>query len=449
MCSTCPPPQGTSVTNPATAECRMSGNIFRPIYWTNRILTSSALCSSFLQYVYLCFPSEKTVEDPTNNITEDVTLPPPRKQYAPPITIDNIQDSTPLLKKLKEITKINLTGKLIGSSLQVYLQTPAAYHQIRRFINQKNLQHYTYHLPEDRLSRAVILGMPTDIPVQEILKDLDNRNIHADECHILTNKHNNPAIHLFFFTLKRNYDNKEIFNLTEICSLKIKEALRKKLGPAQCHICKGFFHNSRFCTCSPKCVICGKNHLSKDCMKHFEISPICCHCNGDHSNYLQCLMNPLNCPTKVGKKEQTEERIRLKTKTINPHQPPSLPHRCNLLRPSCCHPVVPIRISNNSINKNLRKRSAEPSLSNNMTKPNDVQQIPSRAPKALSKTDDDGFIAPSKATKNNTSKKRGWYCIGKSGNALALLDVLMDVEFFCCVINFFDIGDPWVACNSF
>ncbi|GFT18218.1 nucleic-acid-binding protein from transposon X-element [Nephila pilipes] len=147
---------------------------------------------------------------------EDVTTPPPKKQYAPPITIDNIQNSTTLLKKLKNLTQLNLTGKLIGSSLRVYPQTAAAYHQIRSFISQENLQHYTYQLPEDKMIRAVIRGMPIDTPVQEILQDLDELNIHAEECHIMTNKRNDTPMPLFLVTLKKTDENKEIFNLTEI-----------------------------------------------------------------------------------------------------------------------------------------------------------------------------------------------------------------------------------------
>ncbi|GFU34191.1 nucleic-acid-binding protein from transposon X-element [Nephila pilipes] len=155
---------------------------------------------------------------------EDVTTPPPKKQYAPPITIDNIQNSTTLLKKLKNLTQLNLTGKLIGSSLRVYPQTAAAYHQIRSFISQENLQHYTYQLPEDKMIRAVIRGMPIDTPVQEILQDLDELNIHAEECHIMTNKRNDTPMPLFLVTLKKTDENKEIFNLTEICSLKIESS---------------------------------------------------------------------------------------------------------------------------------------------------------------------------------------------------------------------------------
>ncbi|GFS47935.1 hypothetical protein NPIL_604211 [Nephila pilipes] len=91
----------------------------------------------------------------------------------------------------------------------------------------------------------------------------------------MTNKRNNTPIPLFLVTLKRNGDNKDIFTLTEICSLKIEvEALRKKLDPAQCHGCQGFFHNSRFCG----------------------------------SNYHQCPMNPLNAQPKWIKTKNRQKK---------------------------------------------------------------------------------------------------------------------------------------------
>ncbi|GFU38869.1 hypothetical protein NPIL_161451 [Nephila pilipes] len=79
-----------------------------------------------------------TVEEPEERIEidkeddEDVTPPQPKKTYAPPITIDNVTNSATLLNKLQELTGIKLTAKLIGTSLRIYPQTPAAYHLIRR-----------------------------------------------------------------------------------------------------------------------------------------------------------------------------------------------------------------------------------------------------------------------------------------------------------------------------
>ncbi|GFR17847.1 nucleic-acid-binding protein from transposon X-element [Trichonephila clavata] len=96
---------------------------------------------------------------------------------------------------------------------------------------------------------------------------------------------------LFLVTLPRNDDNRNIFNLTEMCYLKIKvEPLRPKTGPAQCFRCQGFFHSSRHCTRNPKCVKCGKPHLTKDCIKPRDTEATCGNFQGNHpANYMGCL----------------------------------------------------------------------------------------------------------------------------------------------------------------
>ncbi|GFT04049.1 hypothetical protein NPIL_182861 [Nephila pilipes] len=98
--------------------------------------------------------SDLIIEEPPEQIEidedEDVTPPPVKKPYAPPITIDNVKNSAELLKKLQQITGIKLTAKLIGTSIRIYPQTPAAYHLIRRHATQENLQHFTFQLPEDK-----------------------------------------------------------------------------------------------------------------------------------------------------------------------------------------------------------------------------------------------------------------------------------------------------------
>ncbi|GFR11220.1 uncharacterized protein TNCT_565111 [Trichonephila clavata] len=73
--------------------------------------------------------------------------------------------------------------------------------------------------------------------------------------------------------------------------------MRRKYGPAQCYRCQGFFHSSKFCSRNPKCVKCGKPHLTRDCTKTKEEEPSCCHCQSKHPvNYIGCPRNPLNKP---------------------------------------------------------------------------------------------------------------------------------------------------------
>ncbi|GFW38624.1 hypothetical protein TNCV_3879931 [Trichonephila clavipes] len=58
----------------------------------------------------------------------------------------------------------------------------------------------------------------------------------------MTNRKTGLPMPLFLLTLPKNMINKDIFNMTELCYLKIKvEPLRPKIGPAQCFRCQGFF----------------------------------------------------------------------------------------------------------------------------------------------------------------------------------------------------------------
>ncbi|GFT52013.1 nucleic-acid-binding protein from transposon X-element [Trichonephila clavipes] len=95
----------------------------------------------------------------------------------------------------------------------------------------------------------------------------------------MTNRKTGLPMPLFLLTLPKNNINKDIFNMTELCYLKIKvEPLRPKIGPAQCFRCQGFFHSSKYCTRNPKCVKCGQPHLTRSCTKTSATEATCCNC---------------------------------------------------------------------------------------------------------------------------------------------------------------------------
>ncbi|GFS85151.1 nucleic-acid-binding protein from transposon X-element [Trichonephila clavipes] len=128
----------------------------------------------------------------------------------------------------------------------------------------------------------------------------------------MTNRKTGLPMPLFLLTLPKNMINKDIFNMTELCYLKIKvEPLRPKIGPAQCFRCQGFFHSSKFCTRNPKCVKCGQPHLTRNCTKTSATEATCCNCRGNHpANFTGCPRNPLNKPPPPPKVNFWEERAR-------------------------------------------------------------------------------------------------------------------------------------------
>ncbi|GFX68054.1 nucleic-acid-binding protein from transposon X-element [Trichonephila clavipes] len=153
-------------------------------------------------------PQSQENEDDTGVNVENHNVVRP----APPITIDNVN--------------------------QVYPEAPEAYHAIRCYVDTEKLEAFTYQLNEEKEFKAVIRGMPSDTPPQEIIEDLLAFGINVNECHAMTNRKTGQPMPLFRVTLPRNEINRNIFNLTELCYLKIEmEPLRPKFGPSQCFRC--------------------------------------------------------------------------------------------------------------------------------------------------------------------------------------------------------------------
>ncbi|GFT64518.1 nucleic-acid-binding protein from transposon X-element [Trichonephila clavipes] len=213
--------------------------------------------------------AKKTRTRPKCPFTTSTVRPPP------PITIDNVKLPNQLLKKLQDTTQQKMKGRMVGKGLRIY---PEAYHAIRKYVETEKLEAFTYQLPEDREIKAVIRGMPADTPRRNNTRSL-TVGIKVNECHAMTNRKTGLPMPLFLLTLPKNMINKDIFNMTELCYLKIKvEPLRPKIGPAQCFRCQGFFHSSKFCTRNPKCVKCGQPHLTRNCTKTSATEATCCNC---------------------------------------------------------------------------------------------------------------------------------------------------------------------------
>ncbi|GFQ92606.1 nucleic-acid-binding protein from transposon X-element [Trichonephila clavata] len=254
--------------------------------------------------------AENQMEIPSRSSSPVQKIRPP-----PPITIDNFAQPAQLLKKIQELTKQKITARSVGKSMKLFPETPAAYYQIRALIEELKLEAFTFQFPAEQEYKVVIRGMPADMPVEEVIQNLEELGIHPKECKVLINRRTNQPMPIFAVFLAKNADNKNIYNLKELCSLKIiVETMRRKYGPAQCYRCQGFFHSSKFCTRNPKCVKCGKPHLTRDCMKTKEEEPTCCHCQGNHpANYIGCPRNPLNRPPPPPKVNYWEERAKKRT----------------------------------------------------------------------------------------------------------------------------------------
>ncbi|GFV63220.1 nucleic-acid-binding protein from transposon X-element [Trichonephila clavipes] len=113
---------------------------------------------------------------------------------------------------------------------------------------------------------------------------------------------------LFLVVLKKNEENKQIFQITNIGFFRVViEPLKGSSMPPQCYRCQEFYHHSRLCNRAPKCLKCSGSHLTADCKKSMKSPAKCANCGGPHpANFSGCPSNPVN---KKQQKKQPNKNI--------------------------------------------------------------------------------------------------------------------------------------------
>ena len=57
----------------------------------------------------------------------------------------------------------------------------------------------------------------------------------------------------------------------------------------QCMRCQRYGHTKKYCSYNPRCVKCGQNHLTSECVKDKSAKPTCALCSKDHpASYKGC-----------------------------------------------------------------------------------------------------------------------------------------------------------------
>ncbi|GBP58966.1 Nucleic-acid-binding protein from transposon X-element [Eumeta japonica] len=159
------------------------------------------------------------------------------------------------------------------------------------------VQFHTYALEEERKLKAVIRGIPTDFPVDEIQADLCGQGFPVHSVHRLCRRDGSP-LWLVLAVLPRTEEAKNIFNnLNMVCGLSgIRvEAPHKKGGPGQCHRCQLYGHAAANCHADPRCVKCLVPHWTRECPRTRESGekPSCVNCLQQHTaNYRGCPKAP-------------------------------------------------------------------------------------------------------------------------------------------------------------
>ncbi|GFR27584.1 hypothetical protein TNCT_324711, partial [Trichonephila clavata] len=105
------------------------------------------------------------------------STPVQKGRLPPPITIENVSQPAQLLKKIQELTKQKITALSRGKSMRLYPEAPATYYQIRKLIEEEKLEAFPFQFPAEQEYKVVIRGMPADMPVNEVVENLEELGI--------------------------------------------------------------------------------------------------------------------------------------------------------------------------------------------------------------------------------------------------------------------------------
>lgn len=245
----------------------------------------------------------------------------PKSRKIPPIVVmdENFRsDEFDEIMKQDEIRdyrcKVNATNIIIKP------QNSETHKRIRKYLDDKNIQYYTYLLPEDRHIRVVIKGIPKYYQESKIEADLINENFSPLKVAQMTRRKNGEVIKLSSYLVhlpSTDPMSKTIYQLRYLGRLVVRvEKYKNKGGPQQCHRCQGFYHSAIGCKLDPNCMKCGQMHLTHECSKPKDTDATCVNCKGNHpSCYKGCpkrleLINNKTLKTNKGfKPQQAEDRI--------------------------------------------------------------------------------------------------------------------------------------------
>ncbi|GFV84662.1 nucleic-acid-binding protein from transposon X-element [Trichonephila clavipes] len=261
--------------------------------------------------------------DLTDTEGDDFTVVARKKKVAS-IVIDASQNTNGLLNTLSEHLGNSLEGRFENGKLRVFPKTILEHRKLQSFLSVKKMRSHTFEMADNKQLKAVIRGLPTDYDQKEIASELKGFGFEPSHISILRNRKNNTNMPLFLVVLKKNEENKQIFQITNIWVFRVViEPLKGSSMPPQCYRCQEFYHHSRLCNRAPKCLKCSGSHLTADCKKSTKSPAKCANCGGPHpANFSGCPSNPIN--RKQQKKQPNKniwtEKAKERTQKSTPRQ---------------------------------------------------------------------------------------------------------------------------------
>ncbi|CAH2067710.1 unnamed protein product, partial [Iphiclides podalirius] len=190
----------------------------------------------------------------------------PQDKRPPPLFIrDTEKWPMEAISALSNRLKFVATTTAQGIKLQ--LETADAHRQVSKFLGAKQVFYHTYTLAEDRILRAFIKRIPSNIPTETVLDSLKEQNLPVHAVHRTKSRRKRTPIDMVMVHLDLSPEEEAIFNIESVIGLTniVIEPPHKATLPGQCHKCQNYGHAARNCFAKPRCVKCLGDHGTPDC----------------------------------------------------------------------------------------------------------------------------------------------------------------------------------------
>ncbi|GFX19975.1 nucleic-acid-binding protein from transposon X-element [Trichonephila clavipes] len=187
-----------------------------------------------------------------------------------------------------------LRSKMTGEYLKLYTDTDDEYYELQAFLENIKYKFFSITPKKDRPIKVVIKGLPRDTDTKDIHADLIDAGFTILKVTQLIGKITKEKIPVFLVSLPRNIPNAKIFDLKKLSYLSINVEGYENNGVTQCYSCNKFNHTADNCRLTPRCLKCGENHQTKECLIQRVEQAFCINCQkfGHMANYAKCPLYP-------------------------------------------------------------------------------------------------------------------------------------------------------------
>lgn len=241
----------------------------------------------------------------------------------PPVWVDLDKNRyKEILNEIRDLTNKNIKFNILEKIGVVKVTTNENYiDAIKDFLGKNNISFYSIKPKASRPKKFIIKGLSSDFPINDIIDFYSTQGITLNQCCQLRSfKKDRKLLPIFLISIDSNPDNVNHFkSITHINQVNIYIEAHRSRGFKQCYRCQRLFHSSLCCTMTPRCVKCGLDHWSRDCLKLKDSPARCCNCNGEHpANYSGCPANPINKRTAMNGKAHDNNNPQSKVGNVHP-----------------------------------------------------------------------------------------------------------------------------------